>query len=40
MLAWFHFQLKNFREAKVLFQKALLHTPTGSSALEGLELLK
>lgn len=40
MLAWSHFQLKNFREAKVLFQKALLHTPTGSSALEGLELLK
>jgi tetratricopeptide (TPR) repeat protein len=40
MLAWSHFQLKNFREAKVLFQKALIHTPTGSSALEGLELLK
>ena len=39
MLAWSHFQLKNFREAKILFQKALLHTPTGSSALEGLELL-
>jgi tetratricopeptide (TPR) repeat protein len=40
MLAWSHFQLKNFREAKVLFQKALLHTPTGTSALEGLELLE
>jgi tetratricopeptide (TPR) repeat protein len=40
MLAWSHFQLKNFREAKVLFQKALLHTPAGTSALEGLELLK
>jgi len=40
MLAWSHFQLKSFREAKVLFQKALLHTPTGTSALEGLELLK
>jgi hypothetical protein len=40
MLAWSHFQLKNLREAKVLFQKALLHTPTGTSALEGLELLK
>ncbi len=39
MLAWSHFQLKNFREAKILFQKALLHTPTGTSALEGLELL-
>ncbi len=40
MLAWSHFQLKNFREAKVLFQKALLHTPTGTTALEGLELLQ
>ena len=40
MLAWSHFKLKNFREAKVLFQKALLNTPGGSSALEGLELLK
>ena len=40
MLAWSHFQLKNFREAKILFQKALLHTPSGTSALEGLELLK
>ena len=40
MLAWSHFQLKSFREAKVLFQKALLHTPAGTSALEGLELLK
>jgi tetratricopeptide (TPR) repeat protein len=40
MLAWSHFQLKNFRESKVLFQKALLHTPTGTSALEGLDLLK
>lgn len=39
MLAWSHFQLKSFREAKVLFQKALLHTPAGSSALEGLGLL-
>ena len=40
MLAWTHFQLKNTREAKVLFQKALMHTPGGTSALEGLELLK
>ena len=39
MLAWSNFQLKNFREAKILFQKALLHTPTGTTALEGLELL-
>lgn len=40
MLAWTHFQMGNTREAKVLFQKALLHTPGGSSATEGLELLK
>ena len=40
MLAWSNFQLKNYREAKVLFQKALLNTPGGSSALEGLDLLK
>ncbi len=39
MLAWSYFKLNNFREAKVLFQKALLHTPTGTSAMEGLELL-
>ena len=39
MLAWSYFKLNNFREAKVLFQKALLHTPTGSSAMEGLDLL-
>ena len=40
MLAWTHFRLNNSREAKVLFQKALLNTPGGSSALEGLQLLK
>ncbi|HEC41688.1 MAG TPA: tetratricopeptide repeat protein [Bacteroides sp.] len=40
MLAWSHFKLQNLREAKVLFQKALLNTPSGSSALEGLELLE
>jgi len=39
MLAWSYFKLGNYREAKVLFQKALLHTPGGSSALEGLDLL-
>jgi len=39
MLGWSYFKLNNFREAKVLFQKALLHTPGGSSAMEGLELL-
>jgi len=40
MLAWTHFKQNNFREARVLFQKALLHTPNGDSATEGLELLK
>lgn len=40
MLAWTHFKLNNTREAKVLFQKALLNTPGGTSALEGLQLLK
>lgn len=40
MLAWTHFKLNNMREAKVLFQKALPNTPGGSSALEGLQLIK
>ena len=40
MLAWTYFRLNNTREAKVLFQKALLNTPNGTSAVEGLELLK
>ena len=40
MLAWTYFRLNNLREAKVLFQKALLNTPNGTSAVEGLDLLK
>ena len=40
MLGWTYFKLNNMREAKVLFQKALLHTPDGKSAIEGLDLLK
>jgi len=40
MLGWSYFKLNNFREARVLFQKALLHTPGGTSAMEGLELLE
>lgn len=40
MLGWTYFRLNNVREARVLFQKALLHTPDGKSALEGLGLLK
>ncbi len=39
MLAWTHFRLQNTRESRVLFQKALLNTPGGISAIEGLELL-
>lgn len=39
MLAWTKFQLKKYREAKVLFNKALMNSPGGQSALEGLELL-
>ena len=40
MLGWTYFRLNNVREARVLFQKALLHTPDGKSAMEGLDLLK
>jgi tetratricopeptide (TPR) repeat protein len=39
MLGWSYLKLNNIREAKVLFQKALLHTPGGTSAMEGLDLL-
>jgi tetratricopeptide (TPR) repeat protein len=40
MLAWTEFHLKKYRQAKVLFSTALMHTPTGASALEGLKLIK
>ncbi len=40
MYAWTNYQLKNYRQAKVLFSKALLNTPTGSSAMEGMELVE
>ena len=40
MLGWTYLKLNNAREAKVLFQKALLNTPNGASALEGLNLLE
>ncbi len=40
MFAWTKYQLKKYREAKVLFSKALMNTPTGSSALEGIELVE
>jgi len=40
MYAWTNYQLKKYREAKVLFNKALMNTPTGSSAMEGLQLME
>ncbi|MBI9067837.1 MAG: tetratricopeptide repeat protein [Salinivirgaceae bacterium] len=40
MYAWTNFQLKKYREAKVLFNKALMNTPSGSSAIEGIKLLE
>ena len=40
MYAWTNFQLGNFREAKVLFNKALMVKPDDESALEGLKLIK
>jgi len=40
MLAWTNFQLGKLREAKVLFNKALLIRPNDKSATEGLSLIK
>ena len=40
MFAWTNYKLNKNREAKILFQKALMHTPSGASAIEGLQLLK
>ncbi len=40
MLGWTNFQLGKLREAKVLFQKALLNRPDDTSAKEGLSLIK
>lgn len=39
MSAWTYLKLNNLRQAKILFQKALLNTPNGTSAVEGLDLL-
>jgi len=39
MLAWTKLKLGRSQEAKILFQKAILNTPNGSTALEGLDLL-
>lgn len=40
MLGWTNYQLGKTKEAKILFQKALLYDPTSVSAKEGLSLLK
>lgn len=39
MMAWTMYRQKNLREAKILFNKALMNNPEGSSALEGLDLI-
>lgn len=39
MLAWCKYRLRQFREARILFQRALMHTPGNASALEGLSLI-
>lgn len=40
MLGWTNYQLGKTKEAKILFQKALLYDPTSASAKEGLESIK
>jgi tetratricopeptide (TPR) repeat protein len=40
MFAWTNFRMNNLREAKVLFQKALLISPGDASALEGLGMIQ
>jgi tetratricopeptide (TPR) repeat protein len=40
MFAWCNYKLGKLREAKVLFNKVLMYSPTDSSALEGLGLIK
>ena len=40
LLAWNKFALQKFKEAKVLFNKVLMHTPDDASALEGLRRIK
>lgn len=40
LFAWTNFQTGNSREAKVLFQKALLLAPNDDSARQGLQMIK
>jgi tetratricopeptide (TPR) repeat protein len=40
MLAWSDFQLNDYADAKVLFNKVLWYSPTDTSALDGLSKIK
>ncbi len=40
MLAWSNVQIKKFREAEILFNKALMRKPNDPSAVKGLSLIK
>ncbi len=40
LFAWIKFQLGKTREARILFNKVLMHSPGDPSALEGLSLIK
>jgi tetratricopeptide (TPR) repeat protein len=40
LYAWTNLRIKKLREAKLLFQKALLARPGDASATEGLKLLE
>lgn len=40
LFAWIKFQLGKNREARILFNKVLMHTPGDPSALEGLSLIQ
>jgi tetratricopeptide (TPR) repeat protein len=40
MLGWCKYRMKQFREARILFERALMHTPNNASAMEGLRLVK
>ncbi len=40
MLGWCKYRMKQLREARILFERALMHTPNNASALEGLSLVK
>ncbi len=39
MMGWCKYRLRQFREARILFERALMHSPDNASALEGLSLI-